>query len=62
MTQKEQIGVTQDLDNGDVYNGRVEASSRINNQWKWRVDAWLLQNDTPTDLLYFGRQDDFVEL
>ncbi|BDU37469.1 hypothetical protein [Vibrio nigripulchritudo] len=56
------IGVTQDLDNSDVYNGRVEASSRINNQWKWRVDAWLLQNDTPTDLLYFGRQDDFVEL
>ncbi|UAB71833.1 hypothetical protein INR79_08045 [Vibrio sp. SCSIO 43132] len=56
------IGMTQDLDNSDVYNGRVEASSRINNQWKWRVDAWLLQNDTPTDLLYFGRQDDFVEL
>ncbi|MBD1556937.1 hypothetical protein HC752_08310 [Vibrio sp. S9_S30] len=55
-------GVTQDLDNSDVYNGRVEASSRINNQWKWRVDAWLLQNRTPTDLLYVGRQDDFVEL
>ncbi|WP_104402464.1 hypothetical protein [Vibrio penaeicida] len=56
------VGVTQDLDNSDVFNGRVEASSRINNQWKWRADAWLLQNDTPTDLLYFGRQDDFVEL
>ncbi len=56
------VGVTQDLDNSDVYNSRLEASSRINNQWKWRADAWILQNDTPNDLLYFGRQDDFIEL
>lgn len=55
------LGLTQDLDHSDVYNARIEASSRINNNWKWRIDAWLLQNDTPTDLLYFGRNDDFVE-
>lgn len=56
------IGVTQDLDHNDVYNAKLEASSRINNHLKWRVDAWLFENETPTDLLYFGRKDDFIEL
>lgn len=55
-------GVTQDLDNHDVYNAKLEASRRINNQWKWRLDAWLFANDTPSDQLYFARRDDFVEL
>ncbi|WP_070971019.1 hypothetical protein [Vibrio sonorensis] len=56
------FGVTQDLDNSDVYNGKVEAYSRINNNWKWRIDASLFENETPNDLLYFARKDDFVEL
>ena len=56
------IGVTQDLDHSDVYNAKLEASSRINNHLKWRVDAWLFENVTPNDLLYFARQDDFIEL
>lgn len=56
------MGITQDLDNSDVYNAKLEASSRVNNQLKWRIDAWLFENETPNDLLYFGRKDDFIEL
>nr|WP_181136618.1 hypothetical protein [Vibrio jasicida] len=55
-------GITQDLDNSDVYNAKLEASSRISNHFKWQIDAWLFKNETPTDLLYFARDDDFVEL
>ncbi|MGB9546321.1 hypothetical protein [Vibrio harveyi] len=55
-------GITQDLDNTDVYNAKLEASSRISNHFKWQIDAWLFKNDTPTDLLYFARDDDFIEL
>ncbi|MGF1697997.1 hypothetical protein L4C54_20240 [Vibrio lamellibrachiae] len=55
-------GITQDLDNSDVYSAKLEASSRITNQLKWQVDAWLFENETPTDLLYFARKDDFVEV
>ena len=56
------IGATQDLDHSDVYTAKLEASSRINNALKWRIDAWLFENETPSDLLYFARQDDFIEL
>jgi len=55
------FGVTQDLDNSDVYNAKLEASSRITNHLSWKVNGWLFENDTPDDLLYFGRKDDFIE-
>ncbi|MCW8334867.1 hypothetical protein [Vibrio paucivorans] len=55
-------GITQDLDNSDVYSAKLEASSRITNQLKWRVDGWLFENETPDDLLYFARKDDFIEV
>ncbi|WP_194435258.1 hypothetical protein [Vibrio fluminensis] len=56
------FGVTQDLDHSDVYNAKIEASSRLSNHFKWRVNAWLFENQTPSDLLYFARKDDFIEL
>lgn len=56
------IGVTKDLDNSDVYNAKLEASSRLTNQLKWRIDGWLFENETPNDLLYFARKDDFIEV
>lgn len=56
------VGLTQDLDHRDVYNGKLEASSRLTNHLKWRLNAWWFENQTPTDLLYFARRDDFVEL
>lgn len=56
------LGVTQDLDHSDVYNAKLEASSRLTNHLSWRIDGWLFENDTPDDLLYFGRKDDFIEV
>jgi hypothetical protein len=56
------FGVTQDLDNSDVYNAKLEASSRLTNHLSWRIEGWLFENDTPDDLLYFGRKDDFIEV
>ncbi|WP_439848995.1 hypothetical protein [Vibrio hepatarius] len=56
------FGVTQDLDHSDVYNAKLEASSRLTNHLSWRIDGWLFENDTPDDLLYFGRKDDFIEV
>ncbi|NVD06447.1 hypothetical protein FCU94_05930 [Vibrio sp. JPW-9-11-11] len=56
------FGITQDLDNHDVYNAKLEASSRLTNRLSWNLNAWLFENDSPSDLLYFARKDDFVEL
>ncbi|MCC2614683.1 hypothetical protein LJ739_00325 [Aestuariibacter halophilus] len=56
------IGYVQDLDHSDSYTGFVEASSRISDNVKWRLDAWLFSGDTATDPLYGIRRDDFVQL
>lgn len=56
------LGITQDLDNRDVYNAKIEASSRLSNHLSWNVNAWLFENKSPNDLLYFARKDDFIEL
>ncbi|OAJ93545.1 hypothetical protein [Vibrio bivalvicida] len=56
------LGVTQDLDNSDVYSAKLEASSRLTNHLSWTLDAWLFENETPNDLLYFARKDDFIEV
>ncbi|TFH92734.1 hypothetical protein [Vibrio ouci] len=55
------FGISQDLDNSDVYSAKLEASSRLTNHLSWTVNGWLFENDTPDDLLYFARKDDFIE-
>ncbi len=45
-----------------LHSAKLEASSRINNNLKWRLNAWLFENETPEDLLFFARKDDFVEM
>ena len=56
------LGFTQDLDNSDVFSAKLEASSRLTNHLKWRIDGWWFENETPDDLLYFARKDDFIEV
>ena len=56
------IGVVQDLDDSGSRSGLLEASSRINDNWKWRVDAWFFQTDEANDISYSLRRDDFVQL
>ena len=55
-------GIVQDLDFSSVRSGFIEASSRINDNWKWRVDAWLFSSDEPSDPSYLLRRDDYVQL
>lgn len=55
------IGVVQDLDYSSSRSGFVEASSRINDNWKWRLEAYLFSADEPKDFLSQFSRDDFVE-
>ncbi|MGO4894108.1 hypothetical protein [Flavobacterium sp. W21_SRS_FM6] len=55
------FGMVQDLDYSGVRSGFIEASSRINDHWKWRVDAYLFSSDEPTDISYFLRRDDYAQ-
>lgn len=56
------FGLVQDLDYSNVRSGFLEASSRINDHWKWRVDAWLFSSDEPAEPSYMLRRDDYVQL
>jgi len=55
-------GVVQDLDYSNVSSGFIEASSRINDHWKWRVDAWMFSSDEPAEPSYLVRRDDYIQL
>ena len=55
-------GVVQDLDYSGVRSGFIEASSRINDHWKWRVDVWMFSSDEPAEPSYMLRRDDYVQL
>jgi hypothetical protein len=56
------FGFVQDLDYSNVRSGFIEASSRINDNWKWRVDAWLFSSDEPVEPTYLLRRDDYVQI
>ncbi|MGS2720853.1 hypothetical protein [Paraglaciecola aestuariivivens] len=56
------FGIVQDLDHSNVRSGFIEASSRINDHWKWRVDAWMFSSDEPVEPSYFLRRDDYVQM
>ncbi|MEW6981669.1 hypothetical protein AAD001_03335 [Colwelliaceae bacterium 6471] len=45
------VGYVQNLDNNDTHSAFPEASSRINDNWKWRVDAWFLASNTREELI-----------
>ncbi|WP_087023971.1 hypothetical protein [Thaumasiovibrio subtropicus] len=56
------FGISQDLDFSRSRSARLEATSRLSNNWKWRVNAWLFESDDAADSLYGFRDEDFVEL
>lgn len=56
------IGMIQDLDESSSRTGFIEASSRISDNWKWQLDAWLFSSDLAEDPVYQFRRDDFVEI
>ena len=55
------VGVVQDLDYSGVRSAFVEASSRINDHWKWRLDAYLFSSDEATEPSNTFRRDDYVQ-
>ncbi|MEP0355765.1 hypothetical protein [Paraglaciecola sp.] len=56
------VGLVQDLDYSKVRSGFIEASSRINDNWKWRVDAWFFSSDEPLEPTYLIRSDDYLQM
>ncbi|MBV2129283.1 type IV pilus assembly protein FimV [Arsukibacterium indicum] len=56
------FGVLQDLDRSSSRSARLEASMRLTNSLRLRLNAWLFQTDDIGDVLYNLRQDDYLEL
>lgn len=55
-------GFVQDLDDNNSQSAFVEAFSRINDHWKWRLDGWFFTSNNTSDTLYLIRRDDYVQL
>jgi hypothetical protein len=55
------LGYVQDLDYSDSRSVFMEASSRINDSWKWRLESFLFSSDEPEDFAFFFRRDDYVQ-
>nr|WP_240478048.1 hypothetical protein [Photobacterium aphoticum] len=56
------LGVSQDLDDSDSRTGRIEASSRFNDAWKWHLNAWFFEANDSHDPVYVYRRDDMVTM
>jgi FimV-like protein len=56
------FGIAQDLDNSDSRSGKLEASMRLSNNLRLRLDAWFFSSRLPGEPLYFIRQDDYMQL
>jgi hypothetical protein len=56
------IAYVRDLDYSSVSSGFIEASSRINDNWKWRFDAWFFSSDESSEPSYLFRRDDYMQL
>ncbi|MDP5150682.1 FimV/HubP family polar landmark protein [Rheinheimera baltica] len=56
------LGLVQDLDNSASKSVKLEASMRLSNTLRLRIDAWLFQSNLPSDTLYFIRHDDYFQL
>jgi hypothetical protein len=56
------LGLVQDLDHSDSQSGKLEASKRLSNGLRLRLDAWFFRSQQPAEPLYFIRRDDYVQL
>lgn len=55
------VAFIQDLDYSSSRAAYIEASSRINDNWKWRLDAWFFTSDQIDEPVYMMRRDDFLQ-
>ena len=56
------LGLVQDLDNSASQSGKLEASMRLSNSLRLRLDAWFFRSELPLAPLYFIRRDDYLQL
>ena len=54
-------GVIQDLDDTSTYSAFIEASSRMTDNWRWRLDGYFFSSDDIDDTYYFIRRDDHIQ-
>lgn len=55
------IGIAQDLDDNSTHIGRLEISSRLSDSWRWRLEGWIFQTNSPNEITFFARKDDFIQ-
>ncbi|WP_369600383.1 hypothetical protein AAIA72_11095 [Hahella sp. SMD15-11] len=55
-------GMTQDLDRSGDRTFALEASARLDNHWKWFVNAWFFSADSGASPTWSVRRDDFIQL
>lgn len=55
------VGTTQDLDKSEEYAGRLEASSRLTNHFKWRLESYWFVSNYPASPINIIRNDDFIQ-
>ncbi|WP_040440249.1 hypothetical protein [Algicola sagamiensis] len=56
------FGMSQDLNFSDSRSAKLEATTRLTEHMKLEIEAWIFQAKTQDDLLYFARNDDFLQL
>ncbi|QJR82893.1 hypothetical protein CA267_014895 [Alteromonas pelagimontana] len=55
-------GFIQDLDDTQTYNAFIEASSRMTDNWRWKVDGYFFSSDDPDDTYFVMRRDDHIQV
>ncbi|MDP4529979.1 FimV/HubP family polar landmark protein [Alkalimonas delamerensis] len=56
------LGFMQDLDRRHSRSAYMEASTRLGDRWRLRVDGWLFHSRYPDELLFWLRRDDYIQL
>lgn len=56
------LGVIQDLDRSSSRSAYLEASTRLSDRFRLRLDGWFFDSKDPEDLLYWLRKDDYIQL
>lgn len=56
------FGVIQDLDRSSSRSAYLEASTRLSDRFRLKVDGWFFASQDPDDLVYWLRKDDYIQL
>ncbi|MCH8537428.1 MAG: hypothetical protein LAT66_06600 [Alkalimonas sp.] len=56
------FGIIQDLDRSSSRSAYLEASTRLSDRFRLRVDGWFFDSKEPDDLVYWLRKDDYIQL